>query len=89
MPAEIGCTSAGALGEGSDRDLLDLLLGQYLEPPADRADQGERQADDADGHVGDQRGHGQREAQGEHHRPDGRRRQRVMVLVWTAHRPIT
>jgi len=55
-----------ALGERHQRNVLDLLLGQDLVPPADPADQCERQPHDADDHVRDERCADQGEAERNH-----------------------
>ena len=77
-----------ALRDRHERDVLELFFGEDLVPPADAADQRERQPDDADDQVRDQRGTDQRQPERDHHRPHGGRGQRVSVRIRFAHRPI-
>src|SRR4029434_4643658 len=62
-------SSGGGRGHGSS---CTLCYRQTMMPPADRGDQGEREADDADREIGDEPPAHQGDAQGEHHRPGGR-----------------
>ena len=71
-------------------DLLDLFFGKDLAPPADGPDQREDDTDDAHGSVRDEAGEGQRDAQGNDHRPRrGRRKVNLLgrpgVLVVRGH----
>ena len=77
-----------ALAEWRQRNVLDLLLGQDLVPPADAADQCERQPHDADDHVRDESGADQGEAERDHHGPHGGRGQCVGVRPGFVHRPM-
>ena len=71
----------------AQRDPFHSLLGKDLAPPAHASDQRQHDAHDADGGVGDETAEGQRDPEGQDHRPrrrcrqiDGVRRLRVSVV---------